>query len=36
MENILTVKDLSKTYKNGRKALDHLNFQVKRVKSWAF
>ncbi|WP_224783849.1 hypothetical protein, partial [Aerococcus tenax] len=28
MENILTVKDLSKTYKNGRKALDHLNFQV--------
>lgn len=28
MENILTVKDLSKTYKNGRKALDHLNFTV--------
>ncbi|KAA9298513.1 MULTISPECIES: ABC transporter ATP-binding protein [Aerococcus] len=28
MESILTVKDLSKTYKNGRKALDHLNFTV--------
>ncbi|WP_195853736.1 ABC transporter ATP-binding protein [Aerococcus tenax] len=28
MENILTVKDLSKTYKNGRKALEHLNFTV--------
>lgn len=28
MENILEVKKLSKTYKNGRKALDNLNFYV--------
>ena len=26
MEDILTVKELSKTYRNGRKALDNLNF----------
>ena len=28
MENLLEVKKLSKTYKNGRKALDNLNFHV--------
>ncbi|KRL84105.1 ABC superfamily ATP binding cassette transporter, ABC protein [Ligilactobacillus apodemi DSM 16634 = JCM 16172] len=28
MENLLEVKKLSKTYKNGRKALDNLNFNV--------
>ncbi|HCN74965.1 ABC transporter ATP-binding protein [Pseudolactococcus plantarum] len=28
MEDILTVKELSKTYRNGRKALDNLNFNV--------
>ena len=28
MENLLEVKKLSKTYKNGRKALDNLNFYV--------
>ncbi|MDK6370503.1 MULTISPECIES: ABC transporter ATP-binding protein [Aerococcus] len=36
MENILTVKDLSKTYKNGRKALDHLNFQVEKGEILGF
>lgn len=36
MENILTVKDLSKTYKNGRKALDRLNFQVEKGEILGF
>lgn len=36
MENLLEVKKLSKTYRNGRKALDNLNFQVKKGEILGF
>ena len=36
MENLLEVKKLSKTYRNGRKALDNLNFHVKKGEILGF
>lgn len=36
MENLLEVKKLSKTYKNGRKALDNLNFNVTKCEILGF
>ena len=36
MENLLEVKKLSKTYRNGRKALDNLSFHVKKGEILGF